>query len=847
MPTLVELIRERFPDFTEVQKQAMPQVLEGKHGLILAPTGSGKTEAALLPILEKIERDKPGIQALYITPLRSLGRDMLARFSWWCERLDITHSIRHGDSTVAERTQHRKKPPQIMVITVETLQALLLGRIMRMHLRNVRHVIVDEVHDILDNKRGTQLSLALERLETLAPKFQRIALSATVAKPHEAAKLIFGFRDYFLVEVGRGRKMDIEVEFHPKYEQRLKRLKELVEKEKTLLFVNTRSTAEEIGAALKQSGVQMEIHHGSLSKEVRIGAEERFKKGEVGVLLATSSMELGLDIGDVDQVVQYGSPHQVFRLMQRIGRSGHTLAGVPKGVVLATDLDDRYEADALKMFAAQGWMEPKNMESGARDVIAHQLVGLCLDKGRITLREAHGVFQQAGAYGINGQQLQRVALQLYSEGLIFYNENEEEVWVKAKPEAREYYYSYLSTIPKEKRYIMRDVLSNRIIASLDERFVVNLEPGLSFLAKGSAWQVIEIEEEVLVEPSQATEILVPTWVGEDIPVVYEVAQQVARLRSSHKEAPSSKDIAIEMVDELWVMHTCLGSKVNESLGRMLAHRLSERLGEPCQMVSDAYRIMLRLPYVLEGKYLIEQWEKMGDARSELEQSLYGSALLRFKFMHVARLFGLLEGDATVGQRFISTMKNSVVYQETLRSIFFRYFDTEKTQEFLEGIRKGKIKLKIEKREKPSLFARVGLDRLGGKEAVGAFEPRKHMIAAFKEKLLSKTMELQCLSCGATRLVWLANATEPIACPKCNEKTLAVRYQKEKKKEMEHTAGLIRNYGKRALLALASYGVGATTAERILRKLHPDEEGFFWDLIEAQKHFIKNRKYWKLDG
>src|SRR3989338_8434403 len=262
MPTLVELIRERFPDFTEVQKQAMPQVLEGKHGLILAPTGSGKTEAALLPILEKIERDKPGIQALYITPLRSLGRDMLARFSWLCERLDKTHSIRHGDSTVAERTQHRKKPPQIMVITVETLQALLLGRIMRMHLRNVRHVIVDEVHDILDNKRGTQLSLALERLETLAPKFQRIALSATVAKPHEAAKLIFGFRDYFLVEVGRGRKMDIE----------------------------------------------MEIHHGSLSKEVRIGAEERFKKGEVGVLLATSSMELGLDIGDVDQVVQYGSP-----------------------------------------------------------------------------------------------------------------------------------------------------------------------------------------------------------------------------------------------------------------------------------------------------------------------------------------------------------------------------------------------------------------------------------------------------------------------------------------------------------------------------------------------------------
>jgi ATP-dependent helicase Lhr and Lhr-like helicase len=182
MTDVAGLVKERFGELTPIQKLAMPRVLAGENVLILAPTGSGKTEAALLPVLQKIKEQEmeEGIYALYITPLRALSRDLKDRFSWWCERLGITYDIRTGDTTMAQRAAHRKNPPKILLTTVESLQALLLGRVMRKHLTTVRFVIVDEVHDVLDNKRGAQLSMGLERLEEIA-KFQRLGLTATVA------------------------------------------------------------------------------------------------------------------------------------------------------------------------------------------------------------------------------------------------------------------------------------------------------------------------------------------------------------------------------------------------------------------------------------------------------------------------------------------------------------------------------------------------------------------------------------------------------------------------------------------------------------------------------------------
>ncbi|MBU0532324.1 DEAD/DEAH box helicase [Candidatus Micrarchaeota archaeon] len=847
MPSVAQLVRERFGELTPIQKLAIPKVLSGQNVLILAPTGSGKTESALLPILEKIKDRKHGICALYITPLRALSRDLKERFNWWCDRLNITHDIRTGDTSQHTRTKHRQNPPKILLTTVESLQALLLGSVMRKHLANIEFVIIDEVHDILDNKRGAQLSLGLERLNEIA-NFQRIAISATVANENEAAKLAFGERMFAICETGKHRKMDITVENVSSQEKSIEYITDLVKKNRSLVFVNTRSTAEELGASLKKAGAPIAVHHGSLAKDVRLDTEDQFKSGEINSILCTSSLELGIDVGDVSLSVQYGSPHQVFRLIQRIGRSGHSMEKTPKGIVFTSDFDDMLESTVLKIFAGNGWIEEKKAERGAFDVIAHQLVGLCLDFGKMPLSKAHSILSSSYAYGISYDKLRMIALQLYGESILYYDEVGDDVFVKIKPRAREYYYTFLSTIPKTKRFIMKDITTNKIISNLDEEFVVNLEIGASFLSQGMPWHVVDITDDaVLAESTSGTDIMVPSWTGEDIPVSFEVAQEVGKMRKIRNDVsplPDDKTMILEILDDIVVVHACFGSKVNEALARIFSKKLSHLVGESVWAVSDPYRIIVKVPFPLKEEHLTNAFLTMKNIRMELEESVANSPLLRFKFLHVGRMFGLLSEDANVNSRFVNAMKYSVVYEETVRSIFFRYFDVEKSEEILKDLRMGKIKLIIDQRKKPSFFARIGLERASGGESIGMFEPRERIIAAFKENVLSKTLHLKCLNCGATRFLHLAGAPEHIKCHRCSEKAFSLLKDGKLMPEAEFSAGLIRSYGKRALIALSTYGIGPSTADRVLKRLQKKDDAFYLDLIEAQKSFIKNKKYWK---
>jgi len=844
-----QLIKERFGGLTAIQEQAIPRIAEGKNVMILAPTGYGKTESVLLPVLEQIKSEENGICALYITPLRSLNRDLLRRFHYWCDKYDVTRVVRHGDTPQSERAKHRKKPPHIMLTTVESIQALLMGRVMRKHLANVRFVIVDEVHDIVDNKRGAQLSLGLERLGEIA-KFRRIGISATVANEIEVGKMLFGEREYEVIEAGKKRNMEISVQYIREQEKRLKKIKALSEKHRSLIFVNTRSTAEEIGAWLRKNDAPVEVHHGSLSKDVRISAEDRFKTGDIKSLICTSSLELGIDIGDVDLVIQFGSPHQVFRLVQRIGRSGHSITKIPKGIIIATDFDDELESEVISSLAENGWIENRKAETGALDVIAHQIIGLTLDFGSLELVEVHKILSRSGAYGINYEKLRKIALQLYSEGLIFYDEFDDirKTRIKPKRRARDYYISNLSTIPKVKRYVLKDVSSNRPIASLDEDFVMNLESGTEFLSKGQVWQVVDItEEEVLASPGSGLDIAIPSWTGEEIPVPYEVSQNVGSLRKSRKKispVPDDKTIVIEIVGELVIVHACFGNKVNEAIGKLLANRISELIGESVRTVSDPYRIMIKLPFALKEEHIMRAFNSIKNVRSELERSIYNSFLLRFTFIHVGRLFGLLSEDASITQRFVDSMRYSVVYEEAIRYIFSRYFDVRKTEDIFRKIKSSEISVVVDVREKPGFFADIGILRATAREAVGGFEPKEKMIMALKEHVLSKTRSMVCLNCSATRYIYLATAKESdLKCPKCGKKSLTPDVGKPEEKQ--YAAELLRSYGKQALIALSVYGIGPSTAARVLRKLHKDENSFYLDLLEAQKAFVKTKKYWKI--
>ncbi|MEW5995835.1 MAG: helicase-related protein, partial [Candidatus Zixiibacteriota bacterium] len=309
--------------------------------------------------------------------------------------------------------------------------------------------------------------------------------------------------------------------------------------ERTLIFVNTRETAEMLGSRLRllEGGLPIGVHHGSLARDVRIEAEQRFREGEINGLICTSSMELGIDIGAVDLVLQYMSPRQVVRLVQRVGRSGHRVGQLSKGLVIATSPDDIAEAAVIARKTMAGELEGGKIHELALDVMAHQLVGICLDKGGATAGEAMEILSKAHPFrDLQLHDVNSVLEQLKSEGILFEREGK----FKTGRGGIEYYFSNLSMIPDSKRYTTRNIASGKSVAALDEEFVASyVEPGATFICKGETWRAVEVDHDratVSVEEADEPVGAIPAWEGELIPVPFEVAREVGMLRARVEKA-----------------------------------------------------------------------------------------------------------------------------------------------------------------------------------------------------------------------------------------------------------------------------------------------------------------------
>ena len=338
----------------------------------------------MLPIFHSLltMKERSGFSALYITPLRSLNRNMLSRLTWWCGELGLSVGVRHGDTTMAERRRQVLKPPDLLITTPETIQSMLMGSRLRQHLGGVKHVIVDEIHELADGKRGVQLAIALERICEYAGEFQRIGISATVGNPETVGYCLCGERPFSIIEVPVASRLSLRVLFGgERFDRQIEKIEDAIEGTgSSLVFVNTRSVAEAIGHHLIPRG-DVEIHHGSLSKEVRIDAEDRFSKGQIRTLVCTSSMELGIDIGHIDHVIQFGSPRDVARLIQRVGRAGHRIDQISRGTIIATGFDDLLESLVIARRAVANKTEPVIPPRCPADVIANQVAAIAVERG----------------------------------------------------------------------------------------------------------------------------------------------------------------------------------------------------------------------------------------------------------------------------------------------------------------------------------------------------------------------------------------------------------------------------------------------------------------------------------
>ncbi|MEJ2259455.1 MAG: helicase-related protein, partial [Nitrosopumilaceae archaeon] len=569
------------------------------------------------------------------------------------------------------RRKITENPPDILITTPETLVILLTQIKMLNALSDLEWIIIDEVHELLGSERGSQLSLSVERLQ-LNSQFPltKIGLSATVGNFEEAGKFVVGTkRKCEIIRDSSVREYDVEVKYvegtiSDVAEKIIEYVIDLDLNSPILLFTNTRGEAEFMASILKEkSSINIELHHGSLSKEVREDTETSLREGKRGIVVCTSSLELGLDIGSVELVIHYGSPRQVSKLVQRIGRSRHNRNASAKGLIITNTSDDEFEAKAILERIKEGSIEPQKIHEGSLDVLAHHLVGLTMQLGEISVDTAFKTLTQAYPFrNLTLEDFVSVLDLLDSNYLIFFDRTK--MNFRKKGGAFKYYFENLSTIPDILKFKVFDSVGKKIIGSLDQRFVGDFgDSGNIFVLKGSQWRILNVDEKsftVNVEPFRGGGITVPYWEGESIPIDFRTANMVGQFRTrvksgslklinhtieklSFNDIPNENTLLVESSRSQGsiVIHSCFGTKINSTLATVLSSMLSSILGFLVDSRSDGYRIVLSSRSRISEKIFLEVLKDDYDLSSMVSASLKGTHNVNWRTWCVAKKFGVV--------------------------------------------------------------------------------------------------------------------------------------------------------------------------------------------------------------
>src|SRR5438034_1510685 len=570
-PLIRDWFQSKFKDLTEPQAYAVPLIHARKSVLVSSPTGSGKTLTAFLSIINELYAKQlrgeleDRIYCLYVSPLKALANDINRNLEEPLQELtalaqkegkpepQIRVGVRSGDTSAQERQRQVRRPPHIFITTPESIAIILSTPKFREHFANVEWVILDEIHEVCSSKRGSLLSICLERLrEQTGRDFVRIGLSATIAPIEEEAKFLAGYangkvRDMHIVEVDTRKSLDLAVlcpvrdmtavPMEVANARMYDLLSKLVDEHRTtLIFTNTRSGTEHVSFRLKERGVEdLEAHHGSLSKVTRLDVEQKLKEGKLKAAVSSTSLELGIDIGYIDLVVQIGSPKSVAKGLQRIGRAGHAYGDTAVGRMIAFEPWDLMECATLAKAAYDARIDRVDIPSNPLDVLAQALVAMSLEK-RWDVDEAFELARRSHSFhDLTKKDFLAVLDYLSSRNpdikvfaKIWFDE--EEGRIGKKKGTRMIYYTNVGTIPEEGTY---HVFSERgsPLGELSEKFVEYLSPSDIFVLGGRTYQFVRARgTSVYVKDASGRRPTVPSWTGEMLPRSFDLSIAVGEFR-----------------------------------------------------------------------------------------------------------------------------------------------------------------------------------------------------------------------------------------------------------------------------------------------------------------------------
>ncbi len=744
-PYVSEWFRQKFKSLTPPQKLALKPISEGENTLISSPTGTGKTLSAFLMVISKLfdlaasGELEDQVYCLYVSPLKALGNDIHRNLSEPLREIYslastrnsqlpmIRHLVRTGDTPSSVRQAMLRKPPHILITTPESLAIMLNAPKFRFKLSGINWVIVDEIHSLYESKRGTHLSLSLERLSNLVDKEPvRIGLSATIHPLEEVAKFLVGYnedgrlRNCVIVDASYVKKKDLlvlspveDLIYTPASvvsEEMYKMLLYLIRSHRTtLIFTNTRSGTERVSFHLKHLGEKATLlgedvgaHHSSLSRDVRLDVEQKLKEGKLKAVVSSTSLELGIDIGYIDLVVQLGSPKSVTRCLQRVGRSGHKLHDTVKGRFICMDRDDLVEVAVMVREAYRNRLDRTRMPRNCLDVLAQHIVGMAIERKWDAI-EAYKLVRRAYPYReLSWEDFEEVLKYLSGGyqtlekfkvyGKIWYDP-EEKVFGRRGKYARVIYSLNIGTIPDHVAVKVYGE-DGSYIGKIEEEFLERLVPGDRFVLGGKVYEFVRARGmKAYVKPAFDMKPTVPSWFSEMLPLSFDLAIQISKFREDYfkkleagmdeeeieryvenfrveekaakaihrylklqyqflrsigvkNPRPYAKIYIENYLDEYGrrniIFHTLFGRRVNDALSRAYAYVLGRKINRNVgvTVTDNGFSLIVPANVKIDWGFLREVTSK--NIRELLEQVVGKTELMARRFRHcAARAFMIL--------------------------------------------------------------------------------------------------------------------------------------------------------------------------------------------------------------